>query len=657
MLRTETLPSWSREMTQRTILFEAENGQARRDLLLGWLDDAARQGAHCFLLDCDFDKGGLWSGLNDLLWEIITQLRATSPELIEKHSYELAVVFPILRRKMKIRNESLTESSPSDERTRNFSVDRAYRIVQGLIDLLTEWHGLYGKGSLVFACDSFDNSGALVQRFFAELLRRRGRRLEVTVLLATVPGDNRSLALWSTPVEKVSVDLLQDPPAAWPREETAQRADELEEKALADTIDLQIVLPDLIRCLRHLGDHERAVKWQAIAFGVYNHFGFYEDAYRYSQIVQENLDYLTTVKHPFYWDMTRWNLVGNLFGCYIGCNEMEKAFQVVKQEGLEKIDNPVDLPRIYWVLAMLHARYLPEKDLDKADEYLCKGLALVVDNKQLASEQKHFLTTFLENGLALVRFRQGRSQEAIELCQIGFERLQRHLSPDQHRLHRSVLLYNMAQVYTSLGVLDSAIHYYTEAMTMDPAYSEYYNERGNLYLQQGRREEAMMDYQKAIELSSPYQEVWTNLGQALRQLERFAEAVEAYSRAIDLDAGQCLSHIGRAQSYEALGDSAAALVDYSLALEIEPNQPLVLGNRAVLFYEDHRLEECLADLSSALALSPGNAELYENRSVALIDLGRFDEALQDLQSCLQLYLDPADHQRITERLESLRKVA
>ena len=638
-------------LVQQTTVLKAQAGDARRELLRRWTAERAAAGDHTFLLECDFDQDGLWSGLKDFLWEVICQLRDSQPALVSEHSYELAVVFPILRRKMKIRNQSLTDSGPADERTRNFSVDRAYRIVHGLIDLVEEWHRLHGRGPLAFACDNFDNAGSLVRRFFAEFLRRRGRELGVNALLAVAPDSGcEFLSLWRTPVEFDHRELPSGPPRSWPLDEMAQRADELERKALADTIELQIVLPELIRCLRQVNDRQRTVTWQAIAFGVYNHFGFYEDSFRYSQVVEDNLDYLSTREHPFFWRMTRWNLVGNLFGCFIGNNEFERACRVVTKEALEKIDNPVDLPRIHWVLAMLHTRYMPIRNFDLAAEHLEKGLAILETAAEMRPSQKHFLTTFLENGLALVRYRQGRAQEAIALCRTGYERLQTHLPPDKHRLHRSVLLYNMAQVYTSLDEVDAAIHYYTEAMAIDPSYSEYYNERGNLYLRKGLLEEAVADYRLAIELSSPYQEVWTNLGQAYRELGRHAEAVQVFNRAIDLDPQQVLSHVGRAQSHEALGNVAAALADYSRALDLDPRQPLVLANRAILHYEAGGLAESLADLDAALELSPDNPQLYENRAVLLHDLERHAEALRDLETCRQLYADPADRARVGERL-------
>src|SRR5262249_47600714 len=157
------------------------------------------------------------------------------------------------------------------------------------------------------------------------------------------------------------------------------------------------------------------------------------------------------------------------------------------------------------------------------------------------------------NGLAMIRHFQGRYQEAIELCREGFRELEQHLHEDRHRLHRSVLLYNMAQVYTAVGAYDDALRHYAMTMDMDPNYSEYYNDRGNVYLKLGRLAEAEADYLKAIELSPPYHEVYTNLGQCYRRMGRLDDAVRAYSAALDLSPHLALALAGRGQCHDELG--------------------------------------------------------------------------------------------------------
>ena len=138
------------------------------------------------------------------------------------------------------------------------------------------------------------------------------------------------------------------------------------------------------------------------------------------------------------------------------------------------------LARSYYLLAMLHARFLPQRDLDRAATYLERALDLL-PGAGLPDEERHFLTAFTMNGLAFVRLRQGRPEEAVRLCREAIALLDAHLRPHQHRLHRSVLLYNIAQVYAVSGPYEEALRYLSAALDVDPNYAEYYQERGSVW--------------------------------------------------------------------------------------------------------------------------------------------------------------------------------
>src|SRR6185295_8511793 len=169
-----------------------------------------------------------------------------------------------------------------------------------------------------------------------------------------------------------------------------------------------------------------------------------------------------------------------LFACYCTTGRPQRALEIV-EETLSKLKTPKFQALAHYVLAMLHARYVPHKDFALAEEHLEFGLVDLY-RASLSADELHFQVAFNRNGLAFVRYRQGAALEAIQLCREGFAGLRDNLREDQHRLHKSVLLYNIAQVYASLGQHDEAIGHYTSAMEMDPNYSEYYNERGNLRL-------------------------------------------------------------------------------------------------------------------------------------------------------------------------------
>ena len=647
------IPPCGRETGARLIFLEAPAGERRRRCLEDWAGEQQAAGATAFQLPCAAELGGPWAGVKELLHQLMPRIEAEAPDLVEKHSTELLVVLPTLRPRLKGVHLSLTDVAFAEERVRNYPMDRAYRHVGGLVDLIAAWQQRAALGSWAIACDHYDRSGALGGRFFRELMRRCGQKLRLSLVLAgelgAFPAEESAEKAFGGPFEVARVrpvlpDLPEPPPDP---AEMAAKALALEREFHADSAQQAERLPEVVYYWLRSDTPEKALPWQGYAFAEFNHLGFYEDAVPYGRVVLPNIDAI--VGQTMF---NRWNLVGGLANCHLALKQPERALEIVEQEAVGKVDNSTDLARVYYVLALIHARFLPKPDFDQAERYVQLGLA-ALDQDDVDEHDRTFLKVFTLNGLAFIRHRQGHPAEALELCRAGFETLGKGLAEDEHRLHRSVLLYNTGQVYSALGSAEEGIRYYTSAIEMDPNYSEYHNERGNLYLDLRQLDLAVADYYRAIELSGPYWEVWSNLGQAYKLMGRLDDAVAAYSRALDLDPQQLLPRLGRARALEMAGRPEAALLDYDSALELDPSQPLALGNRAEILYSQGLVERALADIDRAIALDPRNPGLYYNRSVALADLGEAERAAADLRAYLQLAPDAGDRAEVEERIGEL----
>jgi tetratricopeptide (TPR) repeat protein len=591
--------------------------------------------------------------VNHWLEALLPALEAEAPDLVLRHDTELLAVMPRLRRRMSARYVTLTESAPSEEAVRNYAQDRAYRFGHGIINLLDEWHARTGGGEWVAACDGFDKRGALVGRFFRELMRRRGGKLRLTLLVATDPGQGDEAAASFGPavtVRRATLDLPADTPVAMDASEAARRAQRLEEEIAGDTIDTLLHVHELIRLWAAGGFPQRTAGWQSVAMGMYTHMGYYEDALRLAGPVRTCLAAYT----PEGQFRKRWDLVNTLFTTYSALQLWDDAYALVMEE--VGSDDPFDRARALYRLAMLHVRFLPERNIPEGERCLAEAMA-ELERANIPAEQKHFMRAFLLNGLALVRTRQGRASEAVDLTLGGFNRLNEELPPERHRLHRSVLLYNAAQVYANTGALEEAVKSYTAVMEMDPGYSEYYNERGNAYLKLGRLAEAERDYRQAIETSPPYAEVWVNLGQCYNLMRRFDEAIVAYDVALDLDPDFHLGRVGRATAYLMLGRRPEALRDFDAAIALQPEHALIFANRAAVLYEEGRFAESVRDLDAAVSLAPQNPALYRNRALALRSAERNADAAADLETFLRMVPQAPDRAEVEAQIEALRAVA
>ncbi len=635
-------------------VLEGRAGRARRLWMEGALEDARRQGGRVWMLDCSFQNGGPWAGLRQLFLSILPELQRDRPDLVEKHDYELVHAVPELQKSIRVRNPTLTDSAPPEEKVRNYPADRAFRIIHGLIDLLDRWKG-DSQIPWILGCDQLDHASHIGRRFFRELLRRRGGRLRIVMLAGAEAGDGPALHE-ILGEERAGVTLRgsfpEDPPEDVDRLLAARRAVELDGEGDLDRIFAQAHLAEIIR-QAHLGGRSDLVfKWKFRALEIYNTLGLYEDARSYGEDVKAWLADPSSPKH----ESVRWALFLKLIMCHLGLGAAQAAGEIASESYLDEIRQPEWRSQLCYLRAMLHARYLPVRDLDRAVGYLEEGVA-VLDGADMPEERIHFQYAFNRNGLAMVRHFQGRYEEAIALCRASQQRLEAHLGEDRHRLHRSVLLYNLAQVYAVLGRPEEAIAHYSSAMAMDPNYSEYYNERGNLLLRGGRLEEAHADYLRAIELSPPYFESLTNLGQCARQLGRMEEAVDAYTRALDLEPGQLLALLGRAQACEELELWSDAVEDYTAALRLKADQWEAFANRAAALFQLGRLPECLVDLDQAIELAPQQPDLFHNRGLVQEALRNLERAAEDFRACLALGPAESDAIVVSSRLQLLEAEA
>lgn len=618
----------------------------------------AASGGRVFVVSGDFDSGGLWAGANELFSALLPEIQELRPDLVERHIFELVHVLPQLRRSYSVRNPTLTDLASDEEKVRNYAADRAFRIVHGLIDLLDGWKSGHSPDMpWIIACDDFDKIGPISGRFFRELIRRRSRRLHLRLLAGADPGkaDGICAALnqGSLQSEVVSAPAGEQTPAHLDPREAERLAGEIEAKAGNDRIERQIHLPELIRLWKAAGRLDKVARCKYFGLSFYCNLGFYEDALRYGDGL---LQLVTDHVHDGDRFHLRWWTMIKLINGNTGAGNAEAALEIAEGEALKLFPQapPAWQCQLLYLTAMLYARYRQPRDFTKGEELLDRGLA-AVQHPDVPEADRHFQSVFNRNGVAMIRSFQGRHDEASELCREGIEELNEYLAADQHRLHRSILHYNMAQVYVATGCYEQAIEYYTAAMEMDPGYSEYYNERGSIFFRLGRLEEARADYCKAIELSPPYFEVFVNLGQCYRRMGEMEKAIECYSRALDLMPNHALALLGRAKSHEESGHAQAAIADYTAVLALDARQWEALASRGALHYELGNLKAALLDLEQAIELKPDVADLYQNRAVVLSDLGRHAQAAADLETAIGLTTSEEEKLLLRERLETERR--
>lgn len=198
---------------------------------------------------------------------------------------------------------------------------------------------------------------------------------------------------------------------------------------------------------------------------------------------------------------------------------------------------PLDAIRALYGKAMLYARHHPAslRSLDRSDELLNEAYTLIhqLDPQDRDDDGVVFDEVFNRNGFALILFRRGNVDEAIRLLRWGIERLTQ--TGEKVAIHRSVLIYNLAQCYKQIGNLTAAIATYIELLDVDPHMPEYHLEAAKCLASAGDYGAALKACQQAVELDESLASAWGLIGVYEGELNSHQAAAQAHARAASLD--------------------------------------------------------------------------------------------------------------------------
>ena len=568
-------------------------------------------------LDGDFERDGAWAGIRDLVEMAYHDLlRMECHDILEEHNYALHMVLLDYRHVIPLRYACLTDTARGSEKTRNFPLDRAYRIVHSLVTLVMQWKALAApEAPWALVVHRFEHAQHLANRFFRELARRAtlSCRMAVYAVLPAdrVPGPAKGdEVVFGAAPGAVPASASRSAPLPPADDDDAPAMDPIAEQLQSDMNGWeQQYIPLLHKYIRR-GDGLSAALASMRTLCMYDHYGYYYEANSFAERIVPYLSELAAGSED-----TLWQYGANVAQSMITTGKEEQAFELLTQHIQPRLTNNTLVARMNYLLGMMHLRFLHQKDVDLAERHIDTALAhLQLAKPDLTPHDFVFLNVFLNNGLAFVRVRQNRRAEAVALCQQGFATLTEAVGDEKHRLHRSVLLYNSAQVYVALGKTEEALQYYRDAIAMDPYYSEYYNEMGNLLQQQGDFGGALGAYALAIEYSAPYPEVYFNKGVCHSHLEQWDDALASLAFSAELNPRQPELHLLRAEIFEQLGRDADAMAAYTTLIGLDNAPVSAHVNRAVLHYQAGNFVHALADMANAIAVEPENADHYENRA-------------------------------------------
>ena len=629
---------------------------------------------------------GPYTGGGALLRQVVPELAEHQPALVTARATEVLAIAPDLLPLVPDAPQTLTSIAEGAERTRFYSADRTGRLAHGIAELLTDWARRLHPEGVVVAFRELAQADPTDRELVAVLLRRCDPRvLTLVVEIDAVEqdgsvGDALEAALTGYADRVAPAVRLRSalPPGADPAQLFVDSDGTAADPELRRAYE---ALPADERARRHTdraaeltARNEPGVRLGALPYHLEHgtdpagagagacvraadacfDLGCYEAA----------MDLGLRARLLFGDERPKeyWTVTHRIGACLSYLGRGEAAFDYFAELRAGSTEPAVHMNACYMV-AMLHTRHLPKHLQDHDTALAWINTAIAIADSEADPHRRTFAGAFMRNGRALVDMHRGDLDGALALVERGIAMTDADLGPDEQLLHRSVLLFNRAQILAAQGDHAAALRDYDVLISRDPDYGDYYFERAAERRADNRYAEALADYAEAIRLNPAFHEAHCNRADFLRELGEEEGALRDLDRALELEPDHLDSLVNRADVLMALdrgeraaadvaaglaldpvnvhlltargslsaeaGDTEAAEADFAAALRTDPGFVAAWANRAVLRYSAGRLAEALDDLDRAIALGD-DVVLRANRALALQDLGDHDRALADL---------------------------
>ena len=642
----------------------------------------------------------------DIACAVVPTALESVPALVRLHETAVLSMAPELRELVGATKETLTSLAVPSERTRFYSRLRTLRLAHGFTELVRDTLAATRRRHVLVVRDA-----EAADPTDAELLSVLLRRVDPSVLTILVctsgtdplhEGLADALAGYAT-----ATDLPPAEAAPLPYATAAERAEAYvdgdclhPDPRMREAYD---ALDDAARTALHAARlaELRADPRPTWAYGAIPFHAEHVGAEEGVAALRTALDHC--IDMGFYDATVDFGTRGRRYVNADNDGENWWAFTTKMTTSLAALSRPAEAEALYddaratsisvsvhqqaaYATAMLYTRHHEPENRDHVRAKAWINQAIAFASLQPDAERRAFNSAFYRNGLALIEVHLGQPQKALDLVDEGLRLLDAQLAEDKHRLHRSVLRYNRAQVLAGMGRVEEALADYDIVIDADPNYPEYHFDRAALYRRLGRDEEALAGYDEAIRLSAPFPEAYFNRAVTRAALGDFDGALTDLTETIALEPGNVDAYVNRAELLLEAGRTAAAAADvdaglaaddaraelyvlrgqlaaehdpaaargaYDRALDLDPGLLGALTARAELSYTEGDLEAALADLDRAAADHPDDPAVLFNRAVVLLDLGLTTRARADLENAALAAPDDPD---VREKLDEVLAV-
>ncbi len=204
------------------------------------------------------------------------------------------------------------------------------------------------------------------------------------------------------------------------------------------------------------------------------------------------------------------------------------------------------------------------------------------------------------------------------------------LLPRSTRKNDAVFYNNRGEVYLREGKVDEAIDDFNTAVKLQPELAAAYNNRGVAHSKKGEIDKALNNYNAAVRLNPEFAEVYNNLGNVYDDKDDFDKAIVNFNTAIKFKSDFVDAYVNRGVAYGKRDEFNKAVNDFTTAINLDPYHAGAYFNRGNTYLLKGDFETAIENYNTSIKLSPDDAQSYCHRGLAWLHLKEWDKAKVDL---------------------------
>ena len=217
---------------------------------------------------------------------------------------------------------------------------------------------------------------------------------------------------------------------------------------------------------------------------------------------------------------------------------------------------------------------------------------------------------------------------------------------------QNISLLDKALSFYQAGDLRNAAIIYKQLLRKEPKSAEVLNLLGVVYSRLGNHDSGIKLISQAISINPSNSAYYNNLAKVCRENRDFKEAIPHYQQALKLDKDNIYAHNGLGLIFYEQNRLYEAIACYKNALKINPNHVESLNNMGLVLHKLKSFEDAIKCFKHVLKINPNYVQFHSNLAISYKECGMIKESIESFERAL--VINPNDKVTIVNLFHELQ---